>query len=401
MSMTFDSSARSDPPGGSVWTRSRIWAVAAAMAVLTASCGGGESDQTSASSKPAITNSPGQPVAPEPSVAATMVTGDATIKVDDGAVTVRGVVDLRIDSILAVDRNEVFFSVRGETEKDGVALAKVDLKTGNVTRSHVTWSDYGELISMALTPAHVWAVSPKIPGESISRSYTVLDRATMATVGEYDVPDGGRPAGAPATVGSDAYVLVWTNPDAEAFEAVHALHQLSVGGAYGEPRRLDGRVNSVLSTGDRLIVVPARFGGEGLIRIIEPSSLVEVGRFVAEPFHDIRVGEDIVITRANERPIHVYNITDPAKVIAVQGESSSESSNPPFIGDDLLFTLDSEPDQDDYQIQILDPESLMVRKTIMRTSFLPVREAVNDGTRMCLLSGTNILTCVTLEAAGG
>ncbi len=295
-------------------------------------------------------------------------------------------------SMIAVDGDDVFFL----TFAPGgfAALNRVSTATGERVASDATWVLSG-VLPIALTPDSVWALSPPdgATGDGQSRGFTVLDRATLAVVGQYDSPDGSVPINV-VTVGGTAYVLTvatLTPPPNEPLD--YRIRSLATDGTYGEPLAVEPP-GTMISTGKFLVLTSPSATTSYEIRIIDPNALHEVGKFAVDGVGAIAGMDTTVIVSSG-----IYDITDPANPVRRDAPADLPSST--LMGNGRLVAPDVQLSSDgsSFGIKVFDAATFEKTDDIEGRTPANIEVYATDGRRLCadLDSPDGSIICIDLD----
>ncbi|MEP7204291.1 MAG: peptidoglycan-binding domain-containing protein [Ilumatobacteraceae bacterium] len=294
-------------------------------------------------------------------------------------------------SMTAVDGDDVFFL----TFAPGglAALNRVSTATGARATSATSWILSG-VLPVALTPDNVWTLSP---GDAAtggqSRAFTVLDRVTLAVVGQYDSPDGSVPISV-VTVGDTAYVLTvatMTPAVNEPFD--YRIRSLGADGVYGEPLAVDSP-GTMISTGRYLVLTLPGSTGSDQLQIIDPASLALVGEFAVAGIGSIAGMDNTVVVSSG-----IYDITDPAN--PVRRDPPADLGSSTLMGHGRLVALDFKVSTSGslYGIKVFDAASFEQTDDIEGRTPQNIEVYASDGRRLCadMDSPDGSIICVDLD----
>jgi len=293
-------------------------------------------------------------------------------------------------SMTAVDGDDVFFL----TFAPGglAALNRVSTATGVRAASDATWVLSG-VLPIALTPDHVWALSPTdaATGVGLPHGFTVLDRITLAVVGQYDAPDGSVPISVVA-VGGTAYVMTVATLTPLPNEPLdYRIRSLGADGSYGEPLAVEPP-GTMISTGKFLVLTSPSATTSYQLRIIDPNALQEVGKFAVAGTGAIAGTDTTIIV-----PSGIYDVTDPAN--PVRRDAPADVPISTLTGNGRLVAIELSTDGSQFGIKVFDAASFEKTDDIEGRTPANIEVYATDGRRLCadLDSADGSIICIDLD----
>jgi Putative peptidoglycan binding domain len=294
-------------------------------------------------------------------------------------------------SMTAVDGDDVFFL----TFAPGglAALNRVSTATGERVTSDSSWVLSG-VLPVALTSKTVWTLSPGAStADPQPRGFTVLDRATLDVVGQFDAPEGAVPVSV-VTVDETAYVLTAATLTPAAGESPdYRIRSVGVDGAFGPPLAIDPPT-TMISTG-RFIVLTSTSPTTGdELRVVDPETLEVVGNFDVDGIGSIGGMDETVVVSSG-----IYDITDPA--FPARRDLPPDLAGSILMGNGRLVALDIElsTSGSQYAIKVFDAATLEQTDDIEGRTPANIEVYASDGRRLCadLDSPDGSIVCIDLD----
>ena len=293
--------------------------------------------------------------------------------------------------MVAVDGDDVFFLTFAQA--GATALNRVNTATGVRATSDTNWVLSG-VLPIALTSQNVWTLSPGDPGSDPQpKGFTVLDRATLDVVGNYEPPDGAVPVSV-VTVDETAYVLTVATLTPAAGEPLdYRISSIGVDGNFGPALAVDPPT-TMISTGMFIVLTSTNPGTGDELRVVDPHTLEVVGEFDVDGIGSIGGMDETVVVSSG-----IYDITDPA--FPVRRDVPPELAGSDLMGNGRLVAFDFElsTSGSQYRAKVFDVDTLEITDDIEGQTQANIEVYASDGRRLCadLDSPEGSIICIDLD----